>query len=433
MLERPKVRYLQADDGTSLAYSEFGAGEHTILVAFSGFLTHLERDWEHPGRARFYELLSGFARVIVTDRRNMGMSDPGPATGSLDTIAGDLGKVLDATDTERASLVSVGSMPMGLGLAVATPDRVDRVVLHNAIPRFASNHEWPFGYPLEALDAFLEEHERDLVAGLPKTYVPSGTLSPVDVGLSPGNNIAHLRWLFDLDACSLVSQVRQPVLVIRTADCDVPWRATRWLVDHLSSPKFVELEGGQEPYTGDELPTLVGEIEDFLTGRRTARSSERRLATVAFTDIVDSTRVASEVGPAAWRQVLDHHDGLTRRVVERHDGTYIKSTGDGALVLFPLPDAALAAIAELHRELAGAGVPIRAGAHVGTIEQRGDDISGLTVHTAARIADLGKAGETIASNPVLEGGEARGWETLGMVSLKGVDRAWVLNRKPAQD
>ena len=429
LLDRPKVQYVQAEDGTSLAYSVFGAGDHTILVAFSGLLTHLERDWDHPGRARFYELLSGFARVILTDRRNMGMSDPGAATGSLDTIAGDLCKVLDVTGTDRASLVSVGAVPMCLALAATKPERVDHVVLHNVIPRYTSTEDWAFGYPPDAVDAFLEDHERHLMAGGLETYVPAGTLSPAEVGLSPGNNIAHLRWAFELDARAYVPQVRQPVLVIATAENDVPRRATRWLVAHLPDAKHVDLEGGQEPYAGGDLPALVGEIEEFLTGRRTARGSERRLAAVVFTDIVDSTRLASDAGPAAWRQLLDRHDELTRRCVERHDGTYIKSTGDGALAMFPLPDAALAAISEMHQTLADAGLPIRAGAHIGTIEQRGADVSGLTVHTAARIADLGDAGDTIASTPVLDGAKTHDWEPLGMVDLKGVDHPWVLHRK----
>lgn len=426
------MQYAQADDGTSLAYSVFGEGGATILVAFSGFLTHLERDWEHPGRSRFYELLGGFGRVIVTDRRNMGMSDPGAATGSFETIADDLCRVLDATGTDRASVLSVGSFPMALVLAAMQPDRVQRVVLHNPTPRYTSTEDWPFGYPPEAIDAYLEEQELQLREGRSEHHLEIGALGPGDVGLSPGNNMAHLRWMFSLDARAYVHQVQQPVLVVRTDQSLVPRRTTSWLVAQLPDATRVDLEGHQEPYRQDDLATLASAIEEFVTGRRTSRANERRLATVIFTDIVGSTQLATTSGPAAWRHLLDRHDELTRQAVERHGGSYIKSTGDGALAVFPLPDAALAALAELHRSLAEAGVPIRAGAHLGVIEQRGDDISGLTVHTAARIADLGDAGDTTASNAVLEGAETYGWEPLGTVELNGVDHPWVLHRIRAQ-
>ena len=170
-------------------------------------------------------------------------------------------------------------------------------------------------------------------------------------------------------------------------------------------------------------------IEEFPTGRAAVpRQTDRVLVTVMFTDIVDSTACAAALGDGAWRELLDRHDTISHEVVSDCGGRVVKGLGDGILATFDAPARGLRCADALRAALAAAGIPIRAGVHTGEVELRGEDVSGIGVHIAARVAALAGAGELLASRTVkdLVTGSGYSFDSRGLHSLKGIAEPWEL-------
>jgi class 3 adenylate cyclase len=174
--------------------------------------------------------------------------------------------------------------------------------------------------------------------------------------------------------------------------------------------------------------SLLDEIREFLTGHREAVNIDRVLATILFTDIVDSTRRAADLGDRRWRELLDEHDAAVAAAVRRFDGVLVKSTGDGALATFASPGRAIAAARAIDATVAGMGLEIRAGLHTGECEKRGDDIGGIAVHIASRVAALAGPRQVLVSRTVtdLVVGADMTFADAGRHELKGVPGAWHL-------
>ena len=215
----------------------------------------------------------------------------------------------------------------------------------------------------------------------------------------------------------------------RTDDPLLSVAHSRYLAEHLPHAQYVELPGdfhvGSMPGDDDDV---LDEVERFLTGdvRHDVDDSDRVLKTVLFTDIVDSTRRAVELGDRRWRQLLDAHDSATASEVERHRGQVVKTTGDGALAVFDGPARAIRSALAIRGRTAEIGVPIRAGLHCGECELRGDDVGGIAVHTGARIAALAGAGEVLVSSTVrdLVAGSGLRFAERGRHELKGIPGSW---------
>jgi class 3 adenylate cyclase len=189
----------------------------------------------------------------------------------------------------------------------------------------------------------------------------------------------------------------------------------------------VELPGNDRLVFAGDTDRLADEIEEFLTGHRAEPSPNRILATVMFTDIVDSTRHASELGDQRWRQILDRHDDLVRDELQRFGGREIKAIGDGFLAAFDGPARAVrCAEAIVGRAAAGAGLKVRAGVHVGECEARGDDLAGITVHVGSRVCDLAAPDEVLVTSTVrdLVAGSGLEFCDRGQHTLKGVPGTW---------
>ena len=220
-----------------------------------------------------------------------------------------------------------------------------------------------------------------------------------------------------------------PTLVLhRAGDRIIPAAAGAYIAAQIPGARYVELPGDDHlPMYGDMEPFL-GEVEEFLTGTRSHGPADRVLATVAFTDIVGSTELAARVGDAEWRRLLDRHDDLARSQIMRHEGRLVKSTGDGVLATFDGPARAVRFAAGLGEQAAGIGLRLRAGVHTGEVEVRGDDIGGIAVHIAARIASLAGDGEILASRTVkdLTAGSGLTFEDRGTHTLKGIPDDWHL-------
>jgi class 3 adenylate cyclase len=232
-----------------------------------------------------------------------------------------------------------------------------------------------------------------------------------------------------VDVRDLLPAVRVPTLVLhRTGDRWVKLAHGRYLAEHIPGAKLVELPGDDHiPWWGDQ-ERLVGEIQQFLTGARTVPSSDRVLLTVLVTDIVGSTEKAAAMGDLKWKGLLELHDAAVRREVKNFDGQEINTTGDGFILAFTGPTRAIQCVHAIRQNLETLGLDIRAGLHTGECERRGNDLSGLAVHVASRIAGRARPKTIWISSTVkdLVAGSGIAFSEEGTESLKGVPGTWSL-------
>ena len=197
----------------------------------------------------------------------------------------------------------------------------------------------------------------------------------------------------------------------------------RYLAEHIPSAKYVELPGEDHlPYTGDG-DSVIDEMEEFLTGSRSSQADpDRVLATVLFTDIVDSTKRAAELGDRQWRALLDRHDQAVREQLLRFRGREVKNLGDGFLATFDGPARAVRCAAAISQNVQPLGIDVRSGLHTGEIELKRDDIGGIAVHIAARVTDSAQPGESLVSSTVrdLVAGSGLRFEDRGLHALRGL-------------
>jgi class 3 adenylate cyclase len=246
---------------------------------------------------------------------------------------------------------------------------------------------------------------------------------------SPRAAQAFLRAMFEIDARPLLALIHAPTLVLhRTGYPIVPIEHGRYLADHIPDARLVELPGADGPLPYQAADVALDHIEAFLGNLRRPPAPARVLATVLFTDIVGSTEQASRLGDRRWRQLLEVHDELARRVVEEFQGQVVKTTGDGILATFDGPGRGIRCAAALRDELGGIGLQIRAGLHTGEIELRDGDVGGIAVHLAARVMASAGSGEILISRTVrdLVVGANITVEDRGPHALKGIEGTWQL-------
>jgi class 3 adenylate cyclase len=239
--------------------------------------------------------------------------------------------------------------------------------------------------------------------------------------------IATVRLLYESDVRSVLPAIRVPTLVIhRAAGLGFPAAYGRYLADQIPGATYVELDGTDNLIWAGDQDAILDEIEDFVTGIRPAPTPHRSLATVLFTDIVGSTRLAAELGDRAWRRLLGQHFEIIRRSLDRFDGREVKSVGDGILATFDGPARAVRCAAAIREGVAELGIEVRAGLHTGEIELEPGDIAGLAVHIAARISAMAAAREILVSSTVkdLVVGSAIEFDDRGSHELKGVPGEW---------
>jgi pimeloyl-ACP methyl ester carboxylesterase/class 3 adenylate cyclase len=430
MTTAPDTRYARSDN-VQIAYQIHGEGA-LDLVLVGGPASHLDVIWENPGACRYLERLGRFARVVRFDRRGTGLSDPISGPPTLEQQADDLGAVMDAVGLERAALFGDGDGGRLCALYAATrPERVSALVLYGTS---ASGSEVVTPERREEFADIIEGHWGE--GALLGLYAPSVAEDQAfarwwkrfeRAAVTPHTARGLLAMLADSDLRPWLSTVRVPTLVLhRSDDTLVPVEAGRRLSEGIPGARFVELPGIDNLSFVGDIDALVDEVEEFLTGGRERREPERVLATVLFTDIVDSTRRAAEIGDLRWRDLLASHDELVRRELDRHDGHEVKTVGDGFLARFELPGAAVRCAQAIRAAVAELGLQVRAGIHTGECELIGDDIGGLAVHIGARLSDLAQGDEILVSSTVKDivVGSALELEERGTHSLRGVPGDW---------
>jgi class 3 adenylate cyclase len=433
-----EIRYARNGD-VSIAYATMGEGP-TDLIFVTGFVGHLEIAFESPLMRSFFDRLASFARVVVFDKRGFGLSDRGAGSYTVEGVAEDMVAVLDAAGMERAAVFGVSEGGPAAALFTATQaERASALIAYGTYGRIAAAPDYPQGFPVEAMRTFSGRLvETWGGADSLRLFAPEESGDPelqawwgrlLRGGTSPAGVRSLLEMYENLDIRAVLPQINVPSLVLwRRGDRLIPPAASRAMADGIPGAKAVELEGDAHLFAAGDQESMLGEIEEFLTGRRSGPAAERTLATVLFTDIVSSTERAAAEGDAAWRKLLTEHDRLARLEVERERGRLVKSTGDGVLASFDGPARAITAARGIRERLAPLGIEIRAGVHTGECERLGEDLGGIAVHIGARVSSAAGPGEVLVSQTVrdLVVGSGIGFEDRGATALKGVPGEWRL-------
>ena len=444
-MEPPQTHYVRSGHH-DIAYQVTGSGPLDLVVA-PPVISHLEFEWtEIPQYHRFYERLGERFRVIRFDKQGMGMSDRiGDQVPTVEERMDEIRAVMEAAESHRAAIMGLSE---GGGLSIlfcATyPERAVALVLFGATARMIKAPDFEFGVDPEFYDQAISSFEENWGTGQfwvaatdlsmafrPEAMETGGRLERLSA--TPAAFAATMRMNAQFDVRPALYLVSVPVLVMHRRDELTPGIAHgRYLAEHLHGARFIEYPGAEHwPWLGD-AERVVEDIEEFLTGQRVDHhlDVERVLATVMFTDIVDSTSHAVSLGDRRWKELLEHHDSVLKEQIGRFRGRFLKSTGDGGLATFDGPGRAIRCATALRSKMRGLGIDIRAGLHTGEVDLRGEDIGGIAVHIGARVAALAEAGEILVSSTVkdLVVGSGVEFDDRGAHILRGVPDSWHLFR-----
>lgn len=433
----PETRYARSGD-VHIAYQVVGAGP-IDLIYVPTWISQVEHYWEEPRVARYLRRLASFSRLILFDRRGSGLSDPVAGAPTLEEQMDDVVAVMDAVGSERAGLFAqfeAGGMAM---LFAAThPERTGALILYEAVARGSWAPDYDWALRKEDREAYIE---RGLNWGDGSRLLGLAPRSGNDeqfrrwfarlerLSASPGTAAALLRMHGEMDVRPVLPTIRVPTLVMhREDDRYIDLRHSRYLVEHIPGARYVGLPGDEALTFADGAEALLDEIEEFLTGARRSPDRERILATVMFSDIVDSTRRAAELGDRRWRDLLESIEVGVMRELARFRGRAVKSMGDGFLATFDGPARGIRCATAIRDAARAYDLEVRSGLHTGEVEVIGDDIGGLAVHIGARVGAIAGPGEVLVSGTVkdLVVGSGIAFVDRGERELKGVPGEWRL-------
>ena len=437
-MNAPPTRYATSGE-VEIAYRVLGEGPPD-LVWIAGSITHLDVMWEHPAYRQFCEQLASFSRLILFDKRGMGLSERA-RVGTLEERMDDARAVMDAVGSERAALMGVSEGgPMSILFAATYPERTQALLLIGAEIKEETTDDWPWGENTreqfeETVRLIPERWGAGRAASVffPDHPDPDGIRAWFGklqtASMTPRDAEAFQRMAFDIDVRDVVPSVRVPTLVVHRVDDNICHIENgRYLAANIPDAHYVELPGATHIPWAEGSDEILAEIREFLTGVRESPEPDRVLATVLFTDVVGSTERATELGDRRWRELLERHHTAVRRELERFRGREIDTAGDGFLASFDGPARAIRCARSAIDAVRGVGLQIRAGIHTGECEIVGDKLAGIAVHIGARVAGHAQAGEVLVSGTVrdLVAGSGLEFEDRGSAPLKGVPGEWRL-------
>jgi class 3 adenylate cyclase len=440
----PRTRYARSGQH-HIAYQVVGEGP-IDLVYVPSWISQLEHYWDEPTVARYFRRLASFSRLIMFDRRGTGLSDPVPTPATLEEQMDDVVAVMDAAGSERAAVFAwLEGGAMAAMFAATHPERTSALVLYEAMPRMAWAPDYEWALRPEERTALINTAWGDGTRMI--GFAPSAAGNPrlrswfarmERLAASPATAAKMMMMNAQVDVRAVLPSIGVPTLVMhRAGDKFVDIRHSRYLAEHISGARYVELPGDEVFPLGQESETLLDEMEEFLTGARHASHSERILATVMFSDIVDSTSRAAALGDRRWRELLESLEAGVDYELTRHRGRAIKTLGDGFLATFDGPARAIRCASAIRQGAQESyGIEVRSGLHTGEIELIGRDVGGIAVHIAARVLACARPGEVLVSGTVkdLVVGSGICFEDRGEHELKGVPgewRLWAVTADPA--
>jgi class 3 adenylate cyclase/pimeloyl-ACP methyl ester carboxylesterase len=437
----PQTRYAKAPDGTSIAFQVVGDGPVDLVYA-SGIWSNVELMWEHPLWAHFLERLAKFSRLILFDMRGVGLSDRGPEPPVLELQRDDVGAVMDAAGSADAIVFGgARAASMAMLFAATHPDRTKALVLYAPVAKTVSTPDFPYGKTPEEQTVFFERFVREVGTGL-NLHLQAPSVATEErfvtwwarverLGASPSAYQELGRILTDVDVREVLPVIHVPTVVIhRKDDAIVLERQARYVADRIEGATYVQFPGRDHlPFIGD-ADAIVDEVEQFVTGRRPVREVDKVLATVLFTDIVDSTKRQAELGDRGWKELLERHHATVRDLLRRYRGEEQDTAGDGFFVRFDGPARAIRCAQDIVDTIRPLGIEVRAGLHTGECEIVDGKCSGLSVSIGARVMANAGPSEVLVSRTVkdLTAGSGLTFQDAGEHELKGVPDRWHLYR-----
>jgi len=433
-----EIGYAVTREGVSIAYRLSGAGEREI-VFIPPWVSSVEFDSEDPYIGPTYQRLGSLGRLVSYDKRGTGMSDAvdrGPFP-SLEDRVDELIAVLDAVGFDCPTvLAGCDGASIAMMFAATYPHRTHALCLYAPFARALVAPDYPIGYTTE---------EAEFVVAVSTDQWGTGALT----GNAPSraNDAAFQEWFkrfqrrsmsptrwkrfalmtIQTDIRDLLPTIQVPTVVVhRRGDLIVPLELGRYVAEHIPDARLVEVEGSDNLWAVGDTEPLLSAMEELVTGSTPTPTHERVLATVMFTDIVSSTERATTLGDRPWRELLDAHDRVVRKELDRFGGREVKTTGDGFLATFDGPGRAIRCACAIRDGVRPLGIEVRTGLHTGEIEMRGDDVAGVAVHIGARVSAHAAAGEVLVSGavPPLVFGSGIDFNDRGEHTLKGVPGTW---------
>lgn len=438
-LARPRTHYAKSGE-LSIAYQVLGDGPQNLVVVPPG-LSLMDAAWDEPALSSFFWRLATFARVVVLDKRGTGLSDRVEGVPTLEDRMDDVRAVMDAVGLERAALLGGSEAgPITALFAATYPERVTALVLVNAMVKWTATDDFPWGYSPEEVRTQLDYVEQSWGTG----WSGEGYFSPSLAGDARARDwVARVERLTGtpnamatflamntlIDVRPVLGSIGVPTLVVqRDGDPIVDVHNGRYYADHIGGSKYVELPGGDHWWWVGDANSIIEEIQEFITGQRHVPEPDRVLKTLLFTDIVASTEQATRLGDHSWRDLLDRHDAMIRHQLDRFGGQEVNTTGDGFLASFDGPARAIRSAQAIVSGATELGLHVRAGIHTGECERRGQNLAGIAVHVAARVAAMAQADEVLVTGTVrdLVAGSGIEFDDRGVHSLKGVSDRWAI-------
>jgi class 3 adenylate cyclase len=444
-MNEPPTQYALTREGVCVAYKMLGDGPHQLIFS-PGWVTNLEVLWEWPACARFFERLARRCRLVVYDKQGTGLSDRVATFPTLEARMDDIHAVMQATGMKRASLFGpTQGAALSALFAASFPERVEALITYGSFAKTAFAPDWPYGEEQETADwgqrildgwgtpAWTRDFAVDWgVEGLRDNPAFVAWLAKLmRFSATPTAAEAFSRAWDETDVRDVLPSVGAPALLLYRKDLEEERAEIERTAELLPIARVVELPPDHwSPYVGDPEP-MAGAIEAFLDGVGEAEASlDRALATVLFTDIVDSTARAAELGDREWRAVVERHHRAVRALLARYRGTEVDTAGDGFFATFDGPARAVRCAQACVEAVGSLGIEIRAGVHTGEVETIDGKAGGIAVSIGARVGSKASPSEVLVSQTVkdLVAGSGLSFEAAGEHELKGVPDRWHLYR-----
>jgi class 3 adenylate cyclase len=431
----PVTRWAKTIDGAYIAYQDFGEGPVTLVV-IHGWITHLEVLWEQPRCARFMQRLARGMRILHFDKRGTGMSDRFSRPPSLETRMDDIRAVMDTAGVERAALFAWGDggPPLAAFFAGAHPERTVALCIDPHI-HLRRSHDYPFEETEEEFEARLSRYilswgdeQSQFDASVPDAEFARWEAKMSRFGATPGSMAALSRMWFETDVRDILTTIQVPTLVLST---EAPWAAPEpaaYVAERIPGARIANI-AGYDPFSVDNPELFVSTIESFLASvRREEVDLDRVLATILFTDIVDSAAKAVALGDRTWKELVERHHSAVRTLLARYRGTEVDTAGDGFFASFDGPARAVLCARAILEAVKAFGLEVRAGVHIGEVESINDKVGGVAVTIGARVGSLAGGSEVLVTQTVkdLVAGSGLVFESRGDHELKGIPGEWRL-------
>jgi class 3 adenylate cyclase len=427
----PETHFAE-NDGVSIAYQVFGSGSQD-LIYIPGWLSNLDLFWEEPRVARFLLSLASFLRVIVIDRRGTGLSDR-VAPPTLEVQMGDVTAVMDAVDSRRAAFFGESEGGSMCALFAAThPDRTTSLITVGGSAKWIKSEDFPCGTERDDAEKWFQQVENDWGGPIAIDFTIPSLANDEKFrhwyakyhrsSASKADAIALLKMGADIDLRAVLPSINVPTLVLQAIDeLTNPLDSGRDFAGRISGSKLVEMKGKDHLPYGDCSEMIIREIRSFLGKEEKVRVTDRVLTTILFTDIVDSTRLAADLGDQKWSDLLEGHHEAVRRELEIFRGHEVKTTGDGFHATFDGPARSVQCATAIRESTRQMGLNVRIGIHTGECEVRGESLEGVAIHIAARVSGIAAGGDILVSRTVkdLVAGSGIEFEDVGTHALKGI-------------